>query len=68
MLWAKFFRIRQNLVGSLWFFPLLGLVVGVLLALVVRELDAVITLPSAWENSSRSWLRSPECWPDLWWP
>lgn len=49
MLWAKFFRIRQNLVGSLWFFPLLGLVVGVLLALVVRELDAVITLPSAWE-------------------
>lgn len=49
MLWAKFFRIRQNLVGSLWFFPLLGLVVGGLLALVVREVDAVITLPSAWE-------------------
>ncbi|NIL58230.1 DUF2254 domain-containing protein [Salinispora arenicola] len=48
MLWARFFRIRQNLVGSLWFFPLLGLIAGGLFALLVRAVDAVVTLPSAW--------------------
>jgi uncharacterized membrane protein len=46
MSWAKRFRMNQYLRGSLWFLPLVGGVVGSLLAVVVGNLDATIQLPS----------------------
>jgi uncharacterized membrane protein len=43
--WAKKFRIKQYLRGSLWVVPLVGGVAGSLVALVVGELDAKLQLP-----------------------
>jgi uncharacterized membrane protein len=43
--WARRFRIKQYLRGSLWFLPLVGGVAGSLLAVVVGNLETAIQLP-----------------------
>ena len=51
MTWATRFRIRQNVVGSLWLVPLLGVVLGVLLGFVDVRVERSIDLPSNWTYS-----------------
>jgi len=43
--WARRFRIKQYLRGSLWFLPLVGGVAGSLLAVLVGNLETSIHLP-----------------------
>jgi len=43
--WARRFRIRQYLRGSLWFLPLVGGVAGSLLAVLVGNLETAVQLP-----------------------
>ena len=50
--WIKRFRIRQYLRGSLWVVPLIGGVLGSVLALVVGNLDARLQLPDQLSYSS----------------
>ena len=45
MSWGVIFRIRQYLKGSLWFYPLIGAILGPLVALIVHQADASVTLP-----------------------
>ena len=49
MSWGVRFRIRQNLKGSLWFFPLVGAMIGPLVAVIVHQADAHLTLPAGWQ-------------------
>jgi uncharacterized membrane protein len=51
MSWATRFRIRQYVQGSLWVVPLLGIVLGILLALVDVQVDKSIHLPGSWTYS-----------------
>lgn len=51
MSWATRFRIRQNVVGSLWLVPLLGVVLGVLLGFLDVRVEQSIHLPSNWTYS-----------------
>ena len=39
MSWGVLFRIRQYLKGSLWFFPLIGAILGPLAAVIVHQAD-----------------------------
>jgi uncharacterized membrane protein len=43
--WAKRFRLKQYLRGSLWFLPLVGGVAGSLLAVLVGNLETTFQLP-----------------------
>jgi uncharacterized membrane protein len=43
--WARRFRIRQHLKGSLWFLPLLGALLGPLLAFGDLEVERSVRLP-----------------------
>ena len=52
MSWGVLFRIRQYLKGSLWFFPLIGAILGPLVAVIVHQADAHVTVPAAWQYSS----------------
>ena len=52
MSWSARFRIRQYLKGSLWFFPLIGAILGPLVAVIVHQADAHVTVPAAWQYSS----------------
>ena len=45
MSWGVLFRIREYLKGSLWFFPLIGAILGPLVALIVHQADASVKLP-----------------------
>ena len=49
MSWGVLFRIRQYLKGSLWFFPLIGAILGPLAAVIVHQADAHVTVPAAWQ-------------------
>lgn len=49
MFWGVIFRIRQSLKGSLWFYPLIGAILGPLVALIVHQADASVTLPAGWQ-------------------
>lgn len=49
--WARAFQLRQYLKGSLWVLPLLGCIVGVLLAQAAVALDSVTDLPPGWQYS-----------------
>jgi uncharacterized membrane protein len=49
MSWGTLFRIRQDIKGSLWFFPLIGAIIGPLVALIVHQADVSVTLPAAWQ-------------------
>lgn len=51
MSWATRFRIRQQLKGSLWVVPLLGVVLGVLLGFVDVRVEGSLHLPSNWTYS-----------------
>jgi uncharacterized membrane protein len=46
--WARRFRIRQHLKGSLWFLPLLGALLGPLLAFADLSVERMIDVPSGW--------------------
>lgn len=48
MSWASRFRIVQYLKQSLWIYPLIGAILGVLLALLTRAADTSVTVPSGW--------------------
>jgi hypothetical protein len=48
MSWAARFELRQYLKGSLWVLPLLGGLLGTVLAQVTLRLDDAVRLPSAW--------------------
>jgi uncharacterized membrane protein len=50
--WGLLFRLRQQLKGSLWFFPLTGAVAGLLLAMLDRQIEGSVTLPGTWQYSS----------------
>ena len=39
MSWDVLFRIRQYLKGSLWFFPLIGAILGPLAGVIVHQAD-----------------------------
>ena len=45
MSWALLFRAREYLRGSLWFYPLAGAILGALLALLTKQVDASVTVP-----------------------
>ncbi|MFD7231109.1 DUF2254 domain-containing protein [Streptomyces sp. NPDC059881] len=51
MSWATAFRLRQYAKASLWIIPLLGLVLGVLLADAAVWLEGMIQLPEHWRYS-----------------
>ena len=51
MTWARRFRIRQRLRGSLWVLPLIGGLLGAGLAAVDVVVDKSIHLPAAWTYS-----------------
>lgn len=50
--WAARFQTRQYLKGSLWVLPLLGAVVGTLLAQFVLWLDGTGDVPAGWHYSA----------------
>ncbi len=52
--WARRFRLRQRLKGSLWFVPLLGGVLGGLLAAADVKLETVVSVPPAWRYSAET--------------
>ncbi|HEY7206710.1 MAG TPA: DUF2254 domain-containing protein [Gaiellaceae bacterium] len=52
MTWARSFRVRQDLKGSLWVAPLLGALLGVGLGWLDVVVDQHVTLPSVWQYSS----------------
>jgi uncharacterized membrane protein len=43
------FRPREYLKGSLWIYPLLGAILGPLVAWATKQVDASVTVPSAWQ-------------------
>jgi uncharacterized membrane protein len=49
MSWALLFRAREYLKGSLWFYPLVGAILGPLLAVLTRQADTSVTVPLAWQ-------------------
>jgi uncharacterized membrane protein len=51
MPWARRFRLKQYLRGSLWFLPLVGGVAGSLLALVIGNLEPEIRIPEQFTYS-----------------
>src|SRR5215831_13477232 len=51
MSWATRFRIRQNVAGSLWLVPLLGVVLGALLGFIDVRVESSIHLPLDWTYS-----------------
>ena len=48
-MWGLVFRIRQYLRGSLWFLPVLGGILGALLAALGSLVDQTIELPAYWQ-------------------
>jgi uncharacterized membrane protein len=52
MTWARRFRVRQWLRGSLWVLPLLGGLLGVVLGLLDVKVDKSIHLPANWTYSA----------------
>jgi uncharacterized membrane protein len=52
MSWAARFELRQYLKGSMWVLPLLGAVLGGLLAHWSVELDGAVNLPSSWSYTA----------------
>jgi uncharacterized membrane protein len=51
-MWAARFRARQYVKGSLWLLPLIGAVLGSLLALGDLVVEEHLTLPEAWTYSA----------------
>ncbi|MFJ6635040.1 DUF2254 domain-containing protein [Streptomyces sp. NPDC091376] len=51
MSWATAFRLRQYAKASLWIIPLIGLVLGVLLADAAVWLDGMVQVPEHWRYS-----------------
>src|SRR6195952_2528685 len=49
--WARAFKIRQYLKGSLWVLPLGGCVLGVGAAQFSLALDQAVQLPAGWQYS-----------------
>jgi len=47
MSWSALFRAREYLKGSVWFYPLIGAILGPLLALLTRQADLSVTVPAA---------------------
>src|SRR6516165_3100649 len=47
MSWSALFRARDHLRGSVWFYPLIGAILGPLLALLTRQADLSVTVPAA---------------------
>ena len=51
MPWGVAFRLRSYLRQSLWFWPLVGATLGPLLAILVRNVEAGVTVPTGWQYS-----------------
>ena len=49
MSWALTFRAREYLRGSLWFYPLVGAILGALLSLLTKQADASVVVPKGWQ-------------------
>src|SRR5215472_15492648 len=49
MSWAVLFRTREYLKGSVWFYPLVGAILGSLLALLTHQVDTSVTVPGGWQ-------------------
>jgi uncharacterized membrane protein len=49
MSWAVLFRAREYLKGSVWLYPLIGAILGPLLALITHQADIAVTVPKAWQ-------------------
>ena len=49
MTWARRFALRQGMRQNLWLVPLIGAVVGSLLAVAVASVDERIDIPSLWD-------------------
>jgi uncharacterized membrane protein len=52
MSWGIWFRVQQQLKGSLYALPLVGALLGPLLGLVTLQLDRTVRLPEAWQYSA----------------
>ena len=50
--WARGFRLRQQIKGSLWFVPLIGGLIGVALAEVTGWLEPLVSVPAGWSYSA----------------
>jgi uncharacterized membrane protein len=48
MSWALLFRARQHLKESFWFYPVIGAILGPLMALLSQQADTSVTVPAAW--------------------
>jgi uncharacterized membrane protein len=46
------FRAQQYLKGSVWFYPLLGAILGPLVALLTKQADTSVSVPAAWQYTS----------------
>ena len=49
MSWAALFRAREYLKDSFWFYPLIGAILGPLVALLTQQADTSVTVPQAWQ-------------------
>jgi uncharacterized membrane protein len=52
MSYARRFRRRQYIKGSLWIAPLVGVLASTALALIVEAIESRVTLPEVWQFSS----------------
>ena len=52
MSWGIVFRVRQWAKGSLWLWPLIGLVAGIVFAQLALGLERVVTMPAGWQYSA----------------
>lgn len=49
MSWAALFRAREYLKDSFWFYPLIGAILGPLVALLTQQADTSVMVPKAWQ-------------------
>jgi uncharacterized membrane protein len=47
-----YFRARQYLKASVWFYPVLAAILGPLLALLTKQADTSVRVPTAWQYTS----------------
>jgi uncharacterized membrane protein len=52
--WSARHRLREYVRGSLWVLPLVGGIIGALLAILSGHLDATVQVPASWQYTSNT--------------
>ena len=52
MTWSTRFRVSESVRGSLWLLPLIGAVLGTLLAVGTNQVEHAVEVPSYWTYSA----------------